>query len=251
MLETTINFKSKEWQIQNSSLAKTNNRVTYDQCRKYACEDICKKTMITTISREFIIEIPKEKEFHFIGRVSTVIHSEKYKVETYYNDFKKRDFISFSTISNKNISHYPGKAFLAYNIFPEDIVHIFPLDSGTLQDAKLEEELTWVPSLWLTLEDLEKQTNRLKVYNQITCKTKRKGNIIKPIAVIAFNEINEEIKQIANEFQIGCIIIHPDKNAINYTKDLLFDKNQLAFSNEIMKLEYGIEVSLLSPIRLI
>ena len=183
MCELIKQFKSKEWQTKHSSLAEiSEGEVTYEQCRKYACEDIAKKlTYPIQENKFFIIEIPEGTEFHFIGRVDTSQGGNK--TNSYYKTFEDRDFVAFSTINNQNISHYRGKIFFAYNILPEDIVHIFPIDSDTKKQAKSEEELTWLPSLWLTLQDLEELTKQLKVYNQITCKTKRNGQILKPFAI--------------------------------------------------------------------
>ena len=133
------------------------------------------------------------------------------------------------------------KVFFVYNILPEDIAHIFPLDCDSITDADSEENLTPLPSLWLTMQDLNDVTNRLEVYNQITCKTKRNGQILKPFAVIAFDELDEHTKKIAKNFGIGCIIVHPDKDAINYDKNLLQDYFQLKFVSRKMNEMFGID----------
>lgn len=243
-----LKMKSEEWEIQHSSLAKkmNSNNVTYEQCRKYACVDISNRTINKSIPKEksFILEIPKGKEFHFIGRVSTCLDGNE--PIPYYKAFQRRTFISFSTINNKNISRYKGGVFFVYNILPDDIVHIFPLDSATQKMATLEEDLTSLPSLWLTLDELELLTEQMKVYNQITCQTKRNGNIIKPYAVIAFDKLDERIKMIADCFEIGCIIVHPNEDAINYNNDLLYDCCWLNSISYIMENEFGICVKSLA-----
>ena len=245
MLKLIEEEKIKEWEIQHSSLAKKMNYfgVTYEQCRKYACEDISNRTISQVNGKNFILEIPEGEEFHFIGRVNTSFNGNH--PNSYYETLQQREFVSFSTINNRNISRYKGRVFFVYNILPEDIVHIFPMDSDTKKMATTEEELTPVPSLWLTLNELEYLTEKMKVYNQVTCKTKRNGHIIKPYAVIAFDEINDEIKKIANEFQIGCIIVHPDKNAINYTRDLLYDCTWLNSISYVIEEQYGLDVEFL------
>lgn len=235
-------FRTKEWQVKHSSLAKiTKCEVTYEQCRKYACEDISSRlTHPVKIGDTFIIEIPKGVDFHFIGRVDT---SRGGDVSSYYKDFEDRDFISFSTINNRNISRYRGQEFFVYDIFPEEIVHIFPMDSDTDKYAKSEEKLTCLPSLWLTLNDLESLTEELEVYNQITCKTKRNGQILRPFAVIAFGEMTEKTERLANEFGIDCIIVHPNEDAINYERDLLYDCWQLGSVSTKMEKLYEMSVS--------
>jgi hypothetical protein len=190
------------------------------------------------------MEIPEGKEFHFIGRVDTSLRGNY--PDSYYETFQRRNFVSFSTINKRNISHYKGGVFFVYNILPNDIVHIFPLDSDTKKMATIEDELSAVPSLWLTLEELEYLTEKMKVYNQVTCKTRREGHIIKPFAVIAFDSIDEKIQTIANKFDIGCIVVHPNKDAINYDKDLLYDCTWLNSISYVMEKNYGLDVKCLA-----
>ncbi len=247
MLKLIEESKLEEWEIKHSSLfLKEKFDVTYEQCRKYACEDISNRTINQAIPKEgpFVLEIPEGKEIHFIGRVDTNINRNE--PISYYETFQRRNFVSFSTINNRNISHYKGRIFFAYNILPDDIVHIFPLDSDTEKMAKSEKELTILPSLWLTLDDLENLTEKMKVYNQITCKTRRNGQIIKPYAIIAFDKINTVVQSIADSFNIGYIIVHPNKDAINYSKDLLYDCCWLNSISHVMEKEYGIDVKKLA-----
>lgn len=226
-----------------SLLKKEPDGLTYQQCREYACKDISKRTWNSFEDNNRIIEIPKGKEFHFLGRVDTSMGSGNYYPEDYFNVFKKSNYIAFSTINNRNISHYLGRPFLVYNILPQEIVHIFPTDSDTEEGyEQREEELTFLPSLWLKLNELEDLTARLGVYNQVTCKAKRNGEIIKPYGIIAFEKIDEEIQKIAEQLEIKIIIVHPDENAINYCDDLLLDKEKITSISPIMEKEYEIKL---------
>ena len=218
-------LRTEEWQIKHSSLTKISNSPSFKECKEYACKDIASKTRLTIKDHSPIFEIPPGKEFHFIGRVDTSRNEDN--PEAYYRDFSKKNFTAFSTINNKNISRYKGRIFFIYNILPEDIVHIFPMDSDSYGKAETEEELCALPSLWLSLEDLENLTNELGVYNQITCKTKRDGKFIKPIGVVSFNRVDTKIAEIAETFGIPCIVCHPNKNAIDYDRDLLYDVSKL------------------------
>lgn len=232
-------LKTKQWEVQQSSLAKlSEHEITYEQCRKYACEDIVRNLTHFPEDLPFILEIPENEEFHFIGRVDTSFGNNT--PGPYYESFENRHFVAFTTINNRNISRYKGKVFFAYNILPEDIVHIFPLDSDTSKHATSEQDLTPLPSLWLTLQELEDLTAKLQVYNQITCKTKRNGKILKPFAVIAFNQLDEYTQEVAKNFGIGCIIVHPNKEAINYSRDLLYDYDHLKSASCKMQELYGI-----------
>ncbi len=222
-----------EWEISHSSLAKKINDseiLTYNLCRKYACLDIVKNLTHINTDGKSIIEIPKGSQFHFIGRVDTNGRSKAYEPYNYYKAFERRNFISFSIINNSNISHYNGDVFFVYNILPQDIVHIFPTDSFIYTDAVSEKKLTHIPSLWITLKELENLSLKMRVYNQITCKTKRNGKILKPFAVISFNGFDSKKgkttpQEVANRFGLPCIIVNPNDNAINYGDDLLLDRS--------------------------
>lgn len=234
-------FQSEEWQIKHSSLARTQvGNFTYQQCREYACNSIANG--LTQIDfNSSIVEIPKGVEFHFIGRVDT----EWYKNDptTYYRCFERRTYVSFSTICNRNISHFCNGLFFIYDIHPEDIVHIFPMDSNTQKYASNEKDLTTLPSLWLTLSDLEELTAELGVYNQVTCRTKRSGEIIKPIAVAAFDEVTDEILKVAKSFGIKIIVIHTGSSMINYKQDVIeFDHATLDLLSKRLYQKFGIPV---------
>ena len=232
----------QQWEIRHSSLSKIHSgNLSYEDCRNYSCEDIVNNMTKFTEKLPFIVEIPESCEFHFIGRVDTTYGCQN-RPKTYYNAFKTRNFISFSTINNRNISHYKNRPFFVYNILPSDIVHVFPIDSDTDQRAKSEQDLTILPSLWLTLQDLNDLTLSFKVYDQITCKTKRNGRIVKPFAIIAFNSLSNTIISIAKDFGISCIIVHPDKEAINYDRDLLYDYTMLNSISCKLEKSYNLSV---------
>lgn len=213
-------LKSTEWEISRSSLSKLKKNVSYDDCKFYACNDIANNLNHISLDLPFIIDLPKGSIFNFLVRVGTGLLTPN-DVETYYNQFSERDYISFSTISNKNVSHYGmgGNILFAYNITPDLIVHIFPMDCDSNCEASEESDITIYPSLWLTLKELNAATLKLKTYNQITCKTKKDGQILKPCRIIAINKITDEILSIAKKFGIGITIVHPDKKAICETYD--------------------------------
>lgn len=206
-------MRSKEWEISRSSLSKVKKSPTYNECREYACKDICLHTQIE--EQGFISELPRGTKFSFLVRVGTNL-SNPNDPSTYFGQFENRNFISFSTIYNKNVSYYGlgGNILFAYNMSPELIAHIFPMDCDSDPNAINEEDITEFPSLWLTLHELNESTLKLKTYNQITCRTKCNGKIIKPVRIIAIDSITPEAETIAKAFGIGCTIVHPNKNAI-------------------------------------
>ena len=79
--------------------------------------------------------------------------------------------------------------------------------------------------LWLNLHDLEKLTNRLKCYNQVSCKIHRNGELIKPVAIGAIGYIDEEISSCAKNYGLPIVLCYPELIAINYHGDILTDRD--------------------------
>ena len=243
-------LKSVEWEISRSSLAKLKKNPTYDECKKYACENIIKSLTYEGEDLPFITEISRGMSFNFLIRVGTDLAGDPNDPETYYKQFENRKYISFSTISNKNVSFYGlgGNVLFAYRIDPSLIAHIFPMDSDSDPYANDESQITELPSLWLTLKELNAVTLKLQTYNQVTCSTKDElGKIIKPYRIITIDKINPKIEQIAKQFNIGCTIVHPNKNAICETFDpfLPISKENARKTINLMtilKKQYGIDV---------
>ena len=243
-------LKSFEWEISRSSLAKLKRNPTYEECKKYSCEDIISSLIYEGENLPFITEIPKGKPFNFLIRVGTDITNNPNDPGAYYKQFEDRKFISFSTIFNKNVSFYGlgGNILFAYRINPNIIAHIFPIDCDSDPYANDETQITELPSLWLTLKELNAITHNLQTYNQITCSTKdEKGEIIKPYRIIVIDKISRDIENIAKQFGIGCTIIHPNKNAICEKFDPFLvlnkeDAKKAVILFNTLKKKYGIDV---------
>ncbi len=234
--------RNEEWETEHSSLGQKNAYAKYYRCRKYVCMDISQKTWCDIPQGCGIFEIPKGTEWHFIGRVDTTGWAGS-NPDYYFRDFENREFVGFSTISNKNISRYMKTgAFFIYNIMPDDIAHIFPMDSDTKKHVEVESELSGLPSLWLTLDELEAIKNKIGCYDQITCRTKRNGKIIKPVAVVAYDNVSEEIEEIAYAFGVPILLTHPDENVINFSGDMLRQRYMLTRASKVFKKPYDINV---------
>lgn len=248
--QTKRKLKSVEWEISRSSLSKLKKNPTYDECKKYACEDIIKSLTYEGDDLPFITEISRGQPFNFLVRVGTDFAGNPNDPEIYFKQFENRKFISFSTISNKNVSFYGlgGNVLFAYRIDPTLIAHVFPMDSDSDPYANDESQITELPSLWLTLKELNAVTLKLQTYNQVTCRTKDDhGKIIKPYRIIAIEKTNPEIEQIAKQFNIGCTVVHPNKNAVCETFDpfLPIQKENVRKAVNlinILKKKYGIDV---------
>lgn len=231
--------EKRKWETSHSSLIRSGD-VTYEQCRLYSCLNIVNNLTQIDVKKGDVIDIPFGTPFHFLGRVDTSKGNNN--PDLYYQTYLDRNFVSYSTICNRNISHYKGNIFFIYNLCPEDIVHVFPMDSDTKRDARSEEKLTRLPSLWLTLSELEDFSRELGVYNQITAITKKAGEIIRPYAIATINQTDDYVQKVAEDFGIGTVVLHPDEDAIDYDRDLLYDWFKLKTVSEIMQKRCGFSV---------
>ena len=240
----------EQWIIEHSSLYQQTliqkmiaKNLTLEQCKTFSQNNIIENLTKVDTSKP-ILEIGPNDKFCFMGRVDTSL-SCSYNKHNYYQDFENRSFIAFSTITNENISHYENKnidnIMFAYNVPAEAIVHVFPTDSNTWTRAQTVEKLTELPSLWWTLDELNEYTKKLRVYNQVTCKTKINGEILKPCALIVFNELTDQAKAIANDFNVNIILIHTNTNVINYNDDLMKDTMHLPNVSNMIYRDLGID----------
>lgn len=243
-------YRNKEWERLNSdlyklyiSIGRPTDDLTLEECRQFACNNIAKNLTKIDSSLPFI-ELNEDDEFCFIGRVDTNLE-DPYNPARYYQSCQDRTFMSFSTLTHENISHYKNSQrnyMFVYNMPASAIVHIYPCDSDTATYAKSEDDLTRIPSLWITLDKLNGMTKQARIYNQITCKTKYdNGEIIKPAGLLVFNSMSEEAQAVADRFDIPCILVHTKKNVITYDGDLFKDQLSLEDISDILKREYGIE----------
>lgn len=221
-----------EWIIKNSSFNFLG--ITLEECRRKSFEDIYRGLTKIDVPKDKYWELYLKKgiDFHLIGRVDTAQAGEGgIKKKRYYRDFTERDFVGFTEVWNKNVSHYKGNIFFLYDIIPEDIAHVFPCDSNTQKYAEKVEELSQLPSMCFTLKELERLSYEMKTYCQITCRTKRDKMIIKPYAIMTFDNPTSRENQIAKAFEIGVVIVEPDDDAINYVGDLLSEGQLYDVSN--------------------
>ena len=245
-----MKYRTKEWERINSDLykmyiaeGKSTDTLTLQDCREFSVQNIADNLTKIDTDKSFI-ELGEDDKFCFIGRVDTNVE-DPYNPTTYYKSCQDRAFMSFSTLTHENISHYKNSNknyMFVYNMPASAIVHVFPCDADTSTRAKNEEELTCFPSLWITLDKLNLLTKLPRVYNQVTCRTKYdNGEIIKPAGLLVFNEMTEEAHEVADKFEIPVILAHTKKNVITYDGDIFKDQLTLEDMSYIMKKEYGLE----------
>ena len=81
-----------EYERRNSSIFRKDQKATYNQCRKYACESIANGMTKISVKYGEIIEIPYGVPYNFIGRVSTSSGYDKNTPKEVYEDFETRDY---------------------------------------------------------------------------------------------------------------------------------------------------------------
>lgn len=252
-------MKQESWLIQHSSLVKRclatgvqlEKFPTFDECWKYACDCISNGTRVQRVPRVGeVAEVKDEQSFHFMVRVDTtvqiIVDGTTITPKVYYKTFESREFVSFSTIWQDNVSHYMGSPLFVYNINPEEIVHIFPMDSSTFMYAKNVKSLTNAPNLLLDLKDIDNLSTEMGCYPQITCRTKRNGRIIKPVAIAVLNNITSEDAKIAESFGLGIFRIITSNKAIRYSGDVLCDPLQLLRCKNVMLREFDFDAEFLA-----
>ena len=252
-------MKQESWLIQHSSLVKRclatgvqlEKFPTFDECWKYACNSISNGTRLQRVPRVGeVIDVNEEQSFHFMVRVDTtvqiIVDGTTITPKVYYKTFESREFVSFSTIWQDNVSHYMGSPLFVYTINPEEIVHIFPMDSSTFMFAKFSKDLTNAPPLLLDLKDIDNLSTEMGCYPQITCRTKRNGKIIKPVAIAVLNNITSEDVKIAESFGLGIFRIITSHKAIRYNGDVLCDPLQIVRCKNVMLREFGFDPEFLA-----
>ena len=120
------------------------------------------------------------------------------------------------------------------------------MDSSTFMYAKHSKDLTNAPPLLLDLKDIDNLSTEMGCYPQITCRTKRNGRIIKPVAIAVLNNITSEDAKIAESFGLGIFRIITSHKAIRYDKDVLCDPLQLLRCKNVMLREFDFDAEFLA-----
>lgn len=215
----------QRFELLTSSLRKNGNPdCTLEQAKQFSIADILSHItkLPAPISNQSatIQKLAPDVPFSFIARVDTSGNGS-YSAQEIIKQSSSRQYLSYSLVTNKNISHYKTKYpfMLVYNIPPEAIAHIFPADSDTNPYATKDSEISGLPSTWLTFDELTNITNQIGMYNQISCKTQINGQPLLPSAILAFNTAGVLEKNAATALNLPIILVHPNKDAINYVGD--------------------------------
>ncbi len=160
--------------------------------------------------------------YKLLARVNTTPTGKCTKQEL-IKQCEDRDYISFSTETEKNTARYKTRDsfMLVYgDIPPEAIVHMCPIDSDSDTKAKNEMILTGYPSFWYSPDEFDSLKNRIGYYDQITCKTKVNGTYVLPTAILSFKSIQPDAIAASKSLGVPIIVAYPQKGAIDYVGDI-------------------------------
>ena len=233
VLATRLNDDSLRYYIDNSSYAKKHKlpdlteltreelEATYATCRDYACNSLVDNLITFGGAKSSEVkELNCDKDsFFLLARVRT-----NWESQTVEETAEKRKYMGFTILTEKNLSHFPGRVLYGYRsgVDKSMIAHIYPCDSNTDGYEADPLKLTNLPEILLDIEDLCKEALRLKAYSQVTIETKtakqqkgiKKGVALTPDAVIAIDEISPDDKLAAKERRLPIVLIHKGQQTV-------------------------------------
>ena len=233
VLATRLNDDNLRYYIDNSSYAKKHKlpdlteltrkelEATYTTCRDYACNSLVDSLITFNGAKNGQVkELDCDKDhFFLLARVRT-----NWENRTIEETAEARRYIGFTILTEKNLSHFPGRVLYGYRsgVDMSMIAHIYPCDSNTDCYETDPLKLTDTPEILLDIEDLCEAALRLKVYNQVTIETKtakrqkgiKKGAVLAPDEVIAIDKISPDDKLAAKERGLPVVLIHRGRQTI-------------------------------------
>ncbi len=221
--------QKKRFEYLTSSLRKNvDSEFSLEDAKAYSINSITNGITKLPSALPQVYELEKEIPFNFIARVDTSAN-KNYDIDEMVKQASERKFLSYSLVTEKNISRYETSHdfMLIYDVPPEAIVHVFPVDSDTNIYATDESNVCSQPSIWLTLDELRNFTDEIGMYNQITCKTSINGQMILPKAILVFDALNSDAVEASQRLVLPIVVSHPQKDAIRYVGDSCFvDRNK-------------------------
>ena len=233
VLATRLNDDSLRYYIDNSSYAKKHElpnlaeatrkelEMTYVACRDYACNSLVDSLITFDDTKNGQVkELNCDKDhFFLLARVRT-----NWENRTIEETAEARRYIGFTILTEKNLSHFPGRVLYGYRsgVDASMIAHIYPCDSNTDCYETDPLKLTDTPEILLDAKDLCKEALQLKAYSQVTIETKatkqqkgiKKGTALTPDAVIAIDEISPDDKLAAKERRLPIVLIHKGQQTV-------------------------------------
>lgn len=200
----------------------------YINAREYACKSIVrglKKFENMEAGKIYHIYCGSD-HFYILARVRT--NCEEKTIE---ETARKREFLSFSILTERNLSHFPGRVIYGYqNISSSMIGYICHCDADTCAYAETRLELSEYPEELLDIEDLCAKALQEKTYCQISIKSKmilcngpKVGEkVLLPSVVIAIDTPTKDDFLAARLRRLPILVLHRGAETIMNVYDVFF-----------------------------
>lgn len=212
-----------------TEMSRTELESLYKKCREYACKSIVdrlKSFKEMQAGKIYHLDC-KTDSFFILARVRT-----NYEMSTIEETSQERAFLSFSILTEKNLSHFPGRVVYGYRtgVYPSMIGYIYHHDADTYAYAKTRLELSELPEELLDVEDLCAQALLEKTYSQVSVESKTKtyvGPIIntavlQPDVVIAIDTPTQDDLLAAAQRNLPILVLHRSPTTVMNIHDLFF-----------------------------
>ena len=200
----------------------------YKEARKYACRSIVDnlKSFEGMHAGEFYHLDCSKEHFFILARVRT--NCEWATIE---ETAEERDFLSFSILTEKNLSHFPGRVLYGYQgIDPSMIGYICHRDADTYAFAKTRLELSEFPEELLDIDDLCTRALLEGTYCQVSAKSKKtlyvgpiiQTKVLLPSVVLAIDAPTRDDALAAAQRELPTLVLHPSTKTIMNVSDFFF-----------------------------
>ena len=193
----------------------------YRKCREYACNSIVNHLRrLNEMAPSDIYHLDCKKESFFIlARVRT-----NYETGTMQTTAMKRKFLSFSILTEKNLSHFPGRVIYGYytGVVPSMIGYIYPRDASTSAYAQNRLELSELPEELLDIDDLCTQALLEKTYCQLSIESRHKVGTLLPCAVISIDVPTKDDLLASKRMKLPILVLHRGPKTAMTVRDIFF-----------------------------
>lgn len=191
------------------------------KCREYACESIVDNlTGFEGMEPGNVYHLYCDRDhFYILARVRT-----NWEEPTFEETAERRAFLSFTVLTEKNLSHFPGRTLYGYydGVTADMIGYICSHDANTYPYADTRLELSEDVEELLDIEDLCKQSWLQKTYCQVSVASKTKANpeqsmksrVLLPGIVIAIDAPTERDYLAALERRLPILVLHRGADTI-------------------------------------
>ena len=200
----------------------------YKKAREYACTSIISHlNNFNGMDAGKVYHLDCKKDHFFIlARVRT-----NYEKSTIEETAKERDYLSFSILTEKNLSHYPGRVLYGYQgISPQMIGFIYHHDADTYAYATTRLELSELPEELLDIEDLCNGALSEKTYCELSIQSKiitytgpiMKTDVLFPSVVVSVDAPTHDDLLAATQRKLPILVLHRSPKTIMNIHDMFF-----------------------------